>query len=117
MVLVALRRHGDTAWTAEGRIQGRRDVPLSDSGRAALAAQALPPLCRGMRAVTSPLARCVETARLLAASEAAAEPRLMEMHWGDWEGRVLSELRQELGAAMRANEASGWGLRPANGET
>ena len=117
MVLVALRRHGDTAWTAERRIQGRRDVPLSDSGRAALAAQALPPLCRGMRVVTSPLARCIETARLLGAPEAPSDPRLMEMHWGDWEGRVLSELREELGAAMRENEARGWEFRPANGET
>src|SRR5437868_13435822 len=117
MVLVALRRHGDTAWTAERRIQGRRDVPLSDSGRAALAAQALPPLCRGMRVVTSPLARCVETARLLGASEAPSDPRLVEMHWGDWEGRVLSELREELGAALRENEARGWDFRPANGET
>src|SRR5438045_9776301 len=116
MVLVALRRHGDTAWSAEGRIQGQRDVPLSNSGRAALGAQALPPLCRGMRVVTSPLARCVETARLLGASEAPSDPRLVEMHWGDWEGRVLSELREELGAAMRENQARGWELRPANGE-
>jgi broad specificity phosphatase PhoE len=117
MVLVALRRHGDTAWSAEGRIQGRRDVPLSDAGRAALAACELPALCRGMRVLTSPLARCVETAHLLGARDAPSDPRLIEMHWGDWEGRVLSELREELGAAMRENEARGWDFRPANGET
>ena len=117
MVLVALRRHGDTAWSAAGRIQGRRDVPLSDAGRAALAARELPALCRRMRVVTSPLARCVETARLLGAREAPSDARLVEMHWGDWEGRVLSELREELGAAMRENEARGWDFRPANGET
>lgn len=117
MVLVALRRHGDTAWSAAGRIQGRRDVPLSDAGRAAVSESMLPAPCRGMRVVTSPLARCVETARLLGAREAPSDARLMEMHWGDWEGRVLSELRAELGAAMRENEARGWDFRPANGET
>src|SRR5438067_2422151 len=35
MTLLALLRHGDTAWSAEGRIQGRSDVPLSDARRAA----------------------------------------------------------------------------------
>lgn len=117
MVLLALLRHADTAWSAEGRIQGRRDVPLSESGRAALAGFALPPACHGMRVVTSPLARCVETARLLGAREALCDPRLVEMHWGEWEGRLLAELREQLGAPMRENEAHGWDFRPAGGES
>ena len=117
MVLLALLRHADTAWSAEGRIQGRRDVPLSEAGRAALAGFALPAECHGMRVVTSPLARCVETARLLGAREALCDPRLVEMHWGEWEGRVLAELRAELGAPMRENEARGWDFRPAGGES
>ena len=117
MVLLALLRHADTAWSAEGRIQGRRDVPLSAAGRAALAAFALPDACRGMRVVTSPLARCAETARLLGAHDVLCDPRLVEMHWGEWEGRALAELREELGAAMRENEARGWDFRPAGGES
>jgi len=117
MVALALLRHADTAWSAEGRIQGRRDVPLCDAGRAALAGLALPEACRGMRVITSPLARCVETARLLGAHEALCDARLVEMHWGDWEGRSLAELRAELGASMRENEARGWDFRPAGGES
>jgi probable phosphoglycerate mutase len=117
MVLLALLRHADTAWSAEGRIQGRRDLPLSESGRAALAGFALPPACRSMRVVSSPLARCVETARLLGARDALCDPRLVEMHWGEWEGRLLAELREELGVAMRENEARGWDFRPAGGES
>jgi broad specificity phosphatase PhoE len=117
MVLLSLLRHADTAWSAEGRIQGRRDVPLSDSGRAALAAFAVPKVCHGMRVVTSPLARCVETARLLGAREALCDPRLMEMHWGEWEGRLLAKLREELGQPMRENEARGWDFLPPSGES
>ena len=117
MVLLALLRHADTAWSAEGRIQGRRDVPLSDAGRAALGAYELPALCRGMRMVSSPLARCVETARLLGAGEPLCDPRLVEMHWGEWEGERLADLRERLGADMRENEARGWDFRPAGGES
>jgi|SRR5690349_6583963 len=117
MTLVALLRHGDTAWSAEGRIQGRRDIPLSDAGRAALAGFRLPVQCREMRVVTSPLSRCTETAGLLGAADASREARLVEMSWGDWEGALLAELRAELGEAMRTNEARGWDFRPAGGES
>lgn len=116
-MLVALLRHGDTAWSAEGRIQGRSDIPLSDAGRAMLRAFRLPAVCADMRAITSPLARCVETATLIGAPHALREPRLAEMSWGEWEGRVLAELRAELGDAMRANEERGWDFRPHGGES
>ncbi|HSU78614.1 MAG TPA: histidine phosphatase family protein [Burkholderiales bacterium] len=117
MTLVALLRHGDTAWSAAGRIQGRRDVPLSDAGRTALGRFRLPARCREMRVVTSPLQRCTETAALLGAADAPRDARLVEMSWGAWEGSLLAELRAELGEAMRANEARGWDFRPADGES
>lgn len=116
-MLFALLRHADTAWSAEGRIQGRSDVPLSDAGRMAFRSFRLPEDCSGMRVVTSPLARCVETARLLGAGEAPREPRLAEMSWGAWEGRKLADLRAELGRAMVENEARGWDFRPQGGES
>ena len=115
--MLALLRHGETPWTADGRIQGRSDVPLSDAGRAALRALALPPECRGMRIVSSPLARCVESAALLGAPHAGREPRLAEMSWGAWEGRRLADLRAELGRAMEDNEQRGWDFRPEGGES
>lgn len=117
MTLLALLRHAETAWSAEGRIQGRSDPPLSAAGRAALAALRLPDACRGMRIVASPLARCVESAALLGAPQAPREPLISEMSWGEWEGRRLDELRSELGAAMRENEARGLDFRPAGGES
>ncbi len=117
MTLLALLRHAETAWNAEGRVQGRTDVPLSDAGRASLRGRALPPACRGMRVVTSPLARCVETAALLGVADAAREPRLMEMDWGEWQGQTLAALRQSLGKAMADNEARGLDFRPPGGES
>jgi probable phosphoglycerate mutase len=117
MVLLAMLRHGDTAWSAEGRIQGRSDPPLTDEARAALRQFRLPKMCTGMRIVTSPLARCVETAALLGAPQAGREPRIAEMSWGAWEGRRLADLRAELGAQMSENEARGWDFRPAGGES
>jgi broad specificity phosphatase PhoE len=113
-VKLALLRHGETAWSAEGRIQGRSDVPLSDAGRAALLNVSVPV---GMRVVCSPLRRCVETAQAIGHPHAAREPRLAEMSWGAWEGRRLAELREDLGAAMQANEARGWDFRPQGGES
>ena len=117
MTLLALLRHGDTAWSAEGRIQGRSDQPLSEEGRAGLGRLRIPEACRGMRIVTSPLRRCVETAALLGAPDARQEPRIAEMSWGKWEGRRLNELRAELGDAMRENEARGLDFRPEGGES
>jgi probable phosphoglycerate mutase len=112
MTLLALLRHGETAWSAAGRIQGRTDVPLLPG-----VSVQIPEICGGMRIVTSPLARCVETAALLGAPDAAREPRIVEMHWGDWEGESFLALRERLGEAMRENEARGLDFRPDNGES
>lgn len=112
MTLLALLRHGETAWSAAGRIQGRTDVPLLPG----ISIQ-VPEICGGMRIVTSPLRRCVDTATLLGAPEAMREPRIIEMSWGDWEGESFAALRERLGAVMRDNEARGLDFRPPGGES
>jgi probable phosphoglycerate mutase len=112
MTPLALVRHADTAWSVQGRIQGRADPPLLKNAQIHL-----PEPCRSMRIVTSPLTRCVQTAALLGAPDAPREPRLIEMDWGDWEGESLHALRARLGEEMRENEARGLDFRPPNGET
>jgi probable phosphoglycerate mutase len=107
----ALLRHADTAWSAAGRIQGRADTPLLPGISLDLS------LSRELRVVTSPLLRCVQTAALLGAPDAAREPRIIEMDWGEWEGETLAELRQALGEAMAENEARGLDFRPPGGES
>ena len=117
MTLVALLRHGETAWSREGRIQGRSDVPLNEAGRATLTGSVLPDEFRSMRSVTSPLLRCVETATLLEMRDCAREQRIAEMCWGEWEGRVLARLRAEYGESMRKNESRGLDFMPPGGES
>ena len=111
-------RHGPTAWNEAGRIQGRRDVPLPAGSVAALSRMRLPIRFRERcRWVSSPLRRARETARALGAKACAVEPRLVEMDWGEWEGRSLAELRAELGDAMRANEARGLDFETPAGDS
>jgi broad specificity phosphatase PhoE len=111
--LLALIRHGPTAWSREGRLQGRADPSLADD---AMADWRAPPELIGFRWLSSPLTRCRETARRLGI-DAAIEPRLTEMDWGEWEGSTLAELRAGLGDAMAANESKGLDFRPPNGES
>jgi broad specificity phosphatase PhoE len=117
MTVIAFLRHAETAWSREKRIQGHTDVPLSSEGVAMLKDRCLPPDCAGMRVLTSPLARCVETAALLGCSQSATDARLIEMYWGAWEGRRLAQLREELGSGMWQNEALGFDFRPPGGES
>jgi broad specificity phosphatase PhoE len=114
---LVLIRHGPTAWTEEGRIQGRGDPGLSVRGRREVATWRLPDALRGAAALTSPLRRARETAALLGLDGARVEPRLAEMDWGDWEGRRTAELRRSLGRQLVEAEARGLDLRPPGGES
>ena len=117
MTLVALIRHGPTAWNEAGRIQGRTDIPLSEAGGAVVRQWRLPPQLENFAWTTSPLARARQTAALLDATTHTVEPALTEMHWGRWEGRTLAGLRRRHGAAFTANEARGLDFRPPGGES
>ena len=117
MIRLALIRHAPTDYNAQGRMQGTRDVPLSTQGRAVAAGWRVPPDLAEFAWMSSPLARCCETARLMGFTQAVAEPRLVEMDWGQWEGRLIDDLRAELGAEMANNEADGLDFRPDGGES
>ena len=89
-------RHGQTDWNVQGRIQGRQDIPLNAAGRSQ--AQML---AKGMekRPVTaiysSPQLRAMETAMALAGNqgvEVIPLPELVEIGYGDWEGRTASDI-------------------------
>ena len=114
---IALVRHGRTAWTEEGRMQGRADIPLSPAGRAEVQRWRVPNAWREARWLSSPLGRATETAALLTDGPVDIEPRLIEMDWGAFEGRTLAGLRAEAPDAMTANEALGLDFRPPGGES
>jgi len=117
MIDVLLIRHGPTEWNVKGRIQGHTDVSLSEHGRAQVARWSVPEAFRKYEWFASPLARAMETARLLGASNACPEPRLMEMSWGRWEGRTWDELHAADGAALLELETHGLDFQPPEGES
>src|ERR1700730_655093 len=101
-------RHGETAWNAQGRFQGTRDIPLNDLGRSqAVAAGAI---LRDVLAgdgrkpsslpfVSSPLGRprrtltLVRDAMNLPPADYSVDARLREIGYGHWEGLTLGEMK------------------------
>ncbi len=117
MTALALIRHGPTDWNARKLVQGSTDVPLSDAGRTKVAGWTLPREVDGFAWVSSPLSRCLETANILTGASVRADARLVEMAWGEWEGRTLAELRAQLGDLMAAWEARGLDFQAPGGES
>lgn len=67
--------------------------------------------------LTSPLARAVETARIVGRREPLVTPELIEMDWGDWEGRHGVDLLADTRSGYRHIEEWGWNFEPPGGET
>ena len=111
-------RHGPTRWNVEGRIQGHTDMPLLGKSRSDLAALRLPSGYEDYTWWSSPLRRAVETAQLLSGVCPRTDVRLCEMHWGEWEGRILAELRAALGETRyRRLSEQGLDFRPPGAES
>ncbi|GID32963.1 bifunctional RNase H/acid phosphatase [Paractinoplanes brasiliensis] len=104
-----LVRHGETAYTQEGRYSGRGDIPLSEQGEAqAMAAGGrVAGLARDVTAVvSSPLTRCVRTAERIS-DEVGAVPvtivdDLIEVDFGLWEGLTFAEVQERWPDEMTA---------------
>jgi probable phosphoglycerate mutase len=93
-------RHGETAWNAEGRVQGQLDIPLSRVGLAQ--AHAVAGVLSGQSYAAlfcSDLVRVQQTARPLAERLGLAvqlDPRLRERHYGVFQGLTYAEARERL---------------------
>ena len=85
--MLYIMRHGQTDANLGGQIQGRRDIPLNDTGRtqATAAVEKIVPL--GIkRIVSSDLSRAAETAGIIASQlniTVEYDPRLREYNFGD----------------------------------
>jgi len=125
-------RHGETDWNAQHRLQGTRDVPLNDRGRAQAArcGAVLRDLIasRGRRPadlafVSSPLVRAAETMAIvrgklgLSATGCALDPRLAEMSFGRWEGLTYREVGTIDAPLLRLRDRDRWNFRPPGGES
>ncbi|NZA27617.1 histidine phosphatase family protein [Luteimonas sp. SJ-92] len=120
---ILLVRHGETPWNAEGRYQGREDIPLSPVGEAQ--AEALGLRLRDLaidRAVASPLSRAQRTAQLVLGPARADRLRtdsgLLEIAHGSWEGLLASEIRDRDPERLQAwRDAPDSVLMPDGGES
>ena len=102
---ILLVRHGETDSNAEGRSQGRRDVPLNAHGReqAASAAQAVAALAP-TAIYASTAGRAQETASAIATAcglEVANDQRLLELDQGDLDGLTPPEMREQAPDFLR----------------
>ena len=101
---IILVRHGETQWNALGKLQGREDIALNETGRqqAIAAGKAIgryPFSGRGPVIISSPLQRAAETARLLAGElpyEVAvySDEALLERDYGAGAGLTREERAQ-----------------------
>ena len=102
---IYLVRHGETAWNAAGRCQGRAHSDFTDRGRAQL--EALAAALAGTEfdaAYSSPLERAVRTAERLLAGRglrAATVPELAEFSYGTLQGTRFDEWPRDVHSAWR----------------
>ncbi len=116
---LALIRHGESAWIAEGRFQGQGDPPLSEAGAgqaAAVAARlavpsAMPsvpvPDAAPLAIWHSPLLRAAQTAQAIHDAREGDAPlrplvELQELGQGEWEGLTHSEVHERWPGELAA---------------
>lgn len=118
--MLILVRHGEVAANADGLLLGRADPPLTETGyrQAHALAEVLP---RPARLVSSPLARAMQTAAVLAgcsrwvaaADGVEVDPRWVEMDYGDLDGHPPTALGEHSWQEWRADPD----FVPAGGES
>ena len=117
---LVLIRHGETDWNVEGRYQGQADPPLNARGLAQARQLAAELREVGLDVLyTSPLRRALQTAQILAQALQVplhVEPRLMEIHQGDWQGRLRAEIAARYPELFRRWQTEPWEVTPPGGE-
>ena len=125
-------RHGETAWNAEGRLQGVQDTSLNDLGReqAAHAAGILADLFvrdgrseQALAYVASPLGRARSTMELVRGAlelpphDYSIDDRLREIGYGQWEGSTLAQMEARNPEVFARRQVDKWTVSPPGGET
>ena len=120
-------RHGETDWNAEGRLQGQADTDLNAKGReqATGNGRKLSELIADpseFRFVASPMRRTRQTmervrdAMGLDPTAYETDRRLVEVHFGDWQGSTLAELEAAVPGSTGARANDKWRfVPPGNG--
>lgn len=121
-------RHGETHWNRAGRYQGRMDAPLTLTGIAQMRAVAAGlvetvPDLDAFDIWSSPLGRARQSVAILCEQmnrpfdSVRFDDRLMEGHYGQWEGLTADEIRTRFAADFAARRDDPWNQAPTGGET
>jgi broad specificity phosphatase PhoE len=116
-------RHGETLWNAELRVQGQFDTELSAKGKRqadgnGLALKDIIPDPQNYEFVASPLKRTRETMeriRMGMGLDTAlyrTDPRLLEVHFGDWQGFTIKEISMMSPELLDARHKDKWNFVP-----
>jgi broad specificity phosphatase PhoE len=122
VVTLLVIRHGETRWNAEGRFRGCQDIDLNARGRrqAAALARRLVSAFPIHHVYSSPLRRCLNTARPLARAlglSLVVEPALTDLCFGEWEGMSIEEAAQRFPQEYTAWLRGDPSFRPPGGES
>jgi len=130
MPTILLFRHGETHWNRLRRVQGQADTvsPLTLKGIAQ--ARAYGETARrligdqpGWRVVSSPLARCTQTAAILCETaglsfaDVAFDDRLKEVNTGEFSGLLKADLKRLYPELMAGTGLDSFFFRCPGGET
>lgn len=119
-------RHGQTDWNVELRLQGQSETDLNEVGRGQAAANGrlLARLIDDPSRFTflaSPMKRTRQTMEIirgalgLPSTGYATDPRLVEVHFGDWEAYTFAELEKKTPGSSTARDHDKWGFLPPGG--
>ena len=97
---LCLVRHGETAWNAEGRVQGQLDIPLNATGLAQARALARVLSKERFSAIySSDLTRARQTAQPAAdllKKKVVLDENLRERHYGAFQGMTYAEAKERF---------------------
>lgn len=121
--LVYFVRHGETDWNAEHRLQGQADRDITALGREQAIGNGKK--LAGLIAdpsqfdfVASPLLRTRHTMELLRGAmgldpaDYRMDARLMELNFGDWQGRTYADLERDEPGVAEIRESDKWHFLP-----
>ncbi|MGI6120256.1 MAG: histidine phosphatase family protein [Desulfosporosinus sp.] len=112
MTRIILTRHGETIWNIERRVQGSLDSPLTEKGILQARSLAARLINEGINYIySSDSLRAISTAEeircVLGLETVYKKKALREFAFGEWEGRIWQELREEYPDIFKI-----WDLEP-----
>ncbi len=110
------------------RFQGQRDIPLNDFGRSQAKHNGEKLFdkigkAEGIEFISSPLSRTRETMEIIRSAmglpieQYSMDDRLIEISYGDFEGKTKPELKSANRGLFLSRKDDAWNFRPSNGES